>query len=86
MPHYHETKFLAVPVGGPSVLTRRKAHVLQDAMATHEFVRVIVFGLACQEASGVAYLQFLSASGARKDELCCCNMETNGDLTKSKRN
>jgi hypothetical protein len=43
MAHYHETKFLVVRVGGPSVLTRRKAYVLQDAMATHEFIRVIVF-------------------------------------------
>ncbi len=49
-----------------SVLTRRKAHVLQDAMATHEFIRVSVFRLARQEASGVAYLHFLSVSGARK--------------------
>jgi hypothetical protein len=86
MPHYHKTKFLAVPVGGPSVLTCPKAHVLQDAMATHEFIRVNVFRWALQEASGVAYLHFLSASGASKDELCCCNMETNGDLTISKRN
>ncbi len=59
MPHYHETKFQAVRVGGPSVLTHRKAHVLQDAMATHEFIRVIVS--ARQEAFGVAYLHFLSA-------------------------
>lgn len=49
-----KTKFLAVQVGGPSVLTRRKAHILQDAMATHEFIRVTVFRLARQEASGVA--------------------------------
>jgi hypothetical protein len=61
MPHYGETKFLAVRVGGPSVLTHRKAHVLQDAMATHEFIRVIVFWSARQEAFGVAYLHFLSA-------------------------